>query len=268
MSNDYIHYIKREVIINYTEDLNSPFFAELQNYDSGFDSPNFHVTKSKSWPIDEIKEDDVIWLIGQLSSRWGRLPPSLDAKIVVGEVNEISIGENKTKIRFGAKSGSIWFPLVDASEILSQLPVELKNGTTKEVYSPIKDNLGQAFQSIKKVHDASVLHQWESEVLNKDMEFISYRIADGTKSAFLKVENQVRKGGSVFWDRWSLPRRLSERRELVSDEVLDKLLSEKIYKSSLVWGIESKKYNEVGSYSSKEKKLAVSLGKYEASIIE
>jgi hypothetical protein len=74
MENHFIHYIKREIIQNSPDNPASPFYVELQEYDSGFGSPKFHVTRSKSWPVREIKEDDVIWLVGQLTAKWGRLP--------------------------------------------------------------------------------------------------------------------------------------------------------------------------------------------------
>lgn len=265
MANNYIHYIKREIILNAPCDPEAPFYAELQAYDSGFEVPRFHVTRAKSWPVNQIKEDDVIWLVGQLSAHWGKLPPAIDAKIVVGEIKEIQQEEGKTKIRFTAKEGSEWFPLFDATEILSRLEVVLKSGNVKRPYDSAKDNLGQIFQSMKKIHDSSVIDNWASEILSKKSEFISYRIADGTRGAFARAEQQIRQGKCVFWDRWSLPRRLAERREFVSDEALDTLLMQKIKESSMVWGIESPKYDEEGSYSKKEKQLALELGKYNGS---
>lgn len=270
MANDFIHYIKREIILNAPDDPASPFYAELQAYDSGFEVPKSHVTRSKSWPVKEIEEDDVIWLVSQLSAPWGKLPPAIDGKIVVGAIKEIKLEEEKSKIIFTAKEGSAWFPLVDGTNILSNLEVMLKEGKAECPYNPQKDNLGQAFQSLKKIHCSSALNlnNWASEILNKEFEFISYKISDGTKSAFIRAEQQIKLGSSVFWDRWSLPRRLAERRELVSDEALDKLLMKKIEESSLVWGIESPRYGEEGSYSQKEKQLALRLNKYSGSSYE
>jgi hypothetical protein len=268
MQNHYIHYIKREIIHNTPNDPESPYFAELQEYDSGFDSPKFHATRVKSWPVNEIQEDDVIWLVGQLSAKWGRLAPSLDGKVIVGSIEEINVEGRKVKTRFTAKDGSMWFPLADASSVLSSMDIALKNGRIKRLYSKQRNNLGQAFQSIKKIHNPSILTDWADEVLSRDMEFISYRIADGTRGAFERAEKQIGLGGAVFWDRWSLPRRLAERRELVSDQALDVFLRSKIRSSTVVWGIESKGYSEIGSYSQKEKVLALSLNKYKSSTTE
>lgn len=268
MVSNYIHYVKREITLNPPSDANSPFYAELQAYESGFDSPRFHVTRSKSWPVSEVKEDDVIWLVAQLSSPWGKLPPSIDGKIIVGGVQAIKEVEGGTKIRFSAKEGSMWFPLVDATTTLSRLEVILKNNNVRTPFDKHLDNLGQAYQSMKKLHNPDILVDWESKVKSMNFEFISYRIADGTQSAFFRARKQIAKGRSVFWDRWSLPRRLSERRELVSDEALDTLLMNKVKESKVVWGIESPRYDEVGSYSKKEKELAEKMGKYEGSDID
>jgi len=262
MANSFIHYIKREIVLNTPDDPNASFYAELQDYNAGFDAPKFHVTRAKSWPVKDIKEDDVIWLIGQLSSPWGKLLPAIDGKIVVGNIEEIKYEDGKTKMKFSAKDGSVWFPLVDVTPILSNLEIVLKSGDVRKAYSQHTNIVGQIFQTMKKIHNPELLENWASEVLNKEIEFVSYRIADGTKGAFLKTKEEMKKGNAIFWDRWSLPRRLAERRELVSDEALDKLLVKKIRESAKVWGIESSKYDEAGSYSQKEKKLAKELNKY------
>lgn len=265
MPNEYIQYIKREIVIDYPDELDSPFYAELQAYDEGFRTPKFHVTRSSAWPVKEIKENDIIWLVGQLSSKWGRLAPSLDAKIVAGSIQEIPLEDGKRKIRFSAKEGSMWVPLSDASEILSIVSIELKNGEIKLPFDFKKNNLGQVFQGIKKIHTKNLLGPWLAHILNNGTEFISYRIADGTKSVFLRAMKQTKEGKVIFWDRWSLPRRLAERREIVSDEGLDAYLFEKIADSYIVWGIESPKYSEEGCYLKKEKEFAVTLGKYKSS---
>lgn len=232
--------MKRDISLNPPGDANSLFYAELQAYASGFDSPRFHVTRSKSWPVSEVKEDDVIWLVAQLSSPWGKLPPSIDGKIIVGGVQVIKEVEGGTKIRYSAKEGSMWFPLVDATTTLSRLQVILKNDDVRTPFDKDLNNLGQAYQSMKKLHNPDVLEDWASNVTSMKFDFISYRIADGTQSAFFHARKQIAKGCPVFWDRWSLPRRLSERRELVSDEALDTLLMNKINRVigvRVIWAI-------------------------------
>lgn len=70
------------------------------------------------------------------------------------------------------------------------------------------------------------------------------------------------QGETVYWDRWSLPRRLSERRETVDDTIPDEYLFGKIAGSSLTWGIETKHDKDVDNYAYREYQLAISLKKY------
>ncbi len=262
MSNAYIHYVKRKIVVRYPKDIASPWFSELQSYESGFNKPVYHVTRSKSWPAKDIKEGDVIWLVGKLSSPWGLLPPSIDARIEVKSVDIIKEGNNQTKYRFLAGPNSRWLPLHDATIMLNKLQIILKNGEKSTPCNPDASNVGQVFQSIRKLNSPYLIEKFALKVESLPHHFISYRIVDGTKMAFEKANSLVKNGNIVFWDRWSLPRRLAERRELVADAALDGLLNKKITDSSIVWGIESPKYNETNSYSAKEKALAVSLGKY------
>jgi hypothetical protein len=61
-------------------------------------------------------------------------------------------------------------------------------------------------------------------------------------------------------DRWSLPRRLAERREFLKDDVLDAYIKSQMRKYAIVWGIWSNKYAETGSYSALDDFDAVNCG--------
>jgi hypothetical protein len=261
MPNEYVHYIKRRVITRYPTDAADPWFSELQTYEDGFEVPVYHVTRSSAWPVREIQPNDIIWLVSQLSSPWGTLPPSIDARIEVKSIEE-NIAQSTT-LRFLASSSSSWFPLVDASEMLSRISEASRNGTITFPYSKMKNNISQAFQGIKKIDSTTLINEWAFAVQAQEFDFISYRIIDGSKHAFSKVQTLMKEKKSVFWDRWSLPRRLAERRELVSDDALDSLLVKKMRQARTIWGIESPRYNEVKSYSAKEKKLALEIGRYQ-----
>jgi len=263
MASEYIHYIKRQVVTRYPKDPLDPWFAELQAYENGIDTPIFHVTSSVSWPATVIKEGDTIWLVSKLDSPWGALPPSIDAKIIIKSINTTQNADGKSKTRYQASSESRWFPLTSATDFLAGLSILSKSGKSSKPYCAKKNNVGQAFQSIKQIESPTSINEWAAEIQAVDFDFISYRIADGTKAAFFLAHALMDKGRSVFWDRWSLPRRLAERRELVSDQTLDWFLIKQIGKSRIVWGVESSKYNEAGSYSAKEKAIAMKLNKYQ-----
>ena len=94
---------------------------------------------------------------------------------------------------------------------------------------------------------------WEQALEAQAFHFVSYRLQDGTRSAFDKVQALVAEGVPVFWDRWSLPRRLAERREVLHDTVLNQYIAGEITRAAVVWGIDSPLYDEEGSYSAQDR---------------
>ena len=118
------------------------------------------------------------------------------------------------------------------------------------------------------MESAEPLLDWQRKLDEDGFDFISYRILDGTKSAFQKVKSLIKDGSIVFWDRWSLPRRLAERREIVSDKALQKYIEKQIENAKVVWAINSPLYGQVGSYSADEMLLAKKLGTYHLVNIE
>lgn len=260
MSNHFIHYIKRKVYIRKPAS-GKEWFATPQKLGAGFESPVYHITRSKKGVVENIREGDTIWLISELKTPWGKLPPALDAKIVVREVCPFRNGQRK----FIADTAlSQWFPLANCMDILSKLETETK---TNEIHSLISDSvtnkqIGIFLQSIRKLHSANELVNWAEQIHKKPFHFISYRIKDGTECAFNKAKELMEANEVVFWDRWSLPRRLAERREKTSGIALNNRLLKKIDEADIVWGIESKLYSAKGSYSQKEYLKAYKLGKY------
>jgi hypothetical protein len=121
--------------------------------------------------------------------------------------------------------------------------------------------VGQALRSIREIDDPDPLLQLESDIEAQLLEFVSYRLIDGTECAFHQVAKRIGAGAAVFWDRWSLPRRLAERREFLNNATLGKHITHQIRAADVVHGIASGRYAELGSYSEKERALAAELGK-------
>lgn len=238
------------------------WYATPQRLGAGFDKPVFHLTRRKTGAVEDIKEGDTIWLISELKSPWGKLPPSLDAKIVVQKVCPYL---DEWKKFIADPISSQWFPLTDCLDILRKLESETRM-REKQVLIPHTKEAGQQIgiflQSIRKLHSANELLKWAENIQKKPFHFISYRIKDGTQCAFEKTKQLTGANEVVFWDRWSLPRRLAERREKTSGKALNQRLLEILRKSNVVWGIESELYAKKGSYSEKECRIANELGVY------
>ena len=253
---DFAHYMRREVVEVDYEDQAAPWFAENQPDTQGFESPSYHVTRANTGPATRVREGDVLWLFSQLFTPWGKFPPSLDAKI---NVNAVKL--EPRKIRYEAGTGSKWFPLYDATAIILRLRTIDSNSTMRPLLSRPEQPIGQALQSMRELANPNLLTKWERELESIRPDFISYRLIDGTRLAYEKAVQLVKEGRPIFWDRWSLPRRLAERREFLNDKALDAHLHKVIGQCREVWGIRSAKYGEHGSYSARELEEAQRLQK-------
>jgi hypothetical protein len=258
MPKNFIHYLIREITSRIPKEINHPFYADIQNLADGFERPLFHITRRSTGPVTKIEKGSIIWLFSTLKSPWGKFPPSLDAKIIVERIEYLSDG----RIKFFSTDKSKWYPLNDATKLIDNLITVDNKGNEKKLRQNNEKSIGIYLQSIRELGDVDALIQWSENVLNSEYDFISYRIKDGTKLAFLKANKLIESGKIVFWDRYCLPRRLAERREIVDSIILDKYLMEKLENSSKVWGIETNYYSEEGSYSSKEALFAKKLNKY------
>jgi hypothetical protein len=259
MSKHFIHYVNRNVYIN--KPTKSKIWHSIsQKLGQGFDSPVYHVTARKTEIVEQIKKGDCIWLISELKTPWGKLPPSFDAKIVVSKIDTYKKG----KIFWAKPTLSQWFPLANCNDVLIDLKTENIKNNIRPLISDLKaaKSIGIYTQSIRRLHTAESILNWVDIINKKPLHFISYRILDGTECAFNKVSELVNNGEVVFWDRWSLPRRLAERREKTSGKALNSTILKKIEESSFVWGIESSLYAQEKSYSKREYEKANELEIY------
>ena len=210
MGNNFIHFNRREARLQFPDKPDDPWFAELQPDVAGFEIPKYHVTRANDGPAAEVKPGDTIWLIGQLYAPWGKLPAALDARI---EVASCRPGRNQNGFRYSALPSSRWFPLADATAVLSTLHSCRSDGSIHPVIKDANRPAGQFLRRMRRLASAAPLRRWEAELDAKGFDFISYRICDGTRAASEKAQALIAQGIPVFWDRWSLPRRLAERRE-------------------------------------------------------
>ncbi|MFJ4452719.1 hypothetical protein ACIP1G_02330 [Pseudomonas sp. NPDC089392] len=257
----FAHYIKRTVI---TAEVSSRAhdlpFAELQSESQGFSSPTYHSVPINSGVASRVGVGDTIWLFSQLSSPWGSLPPALDGKIVVEEVAK---SQGKAgRYRFGASSNSKWYPLFSAIELASELNAIDAQGNLRQLLNTPRTAIGQALRFFREIANPAPLFKHAACVEEIAPDFISYRRVDGSRTAFELAARLLNNQRAVFWDRWSLPRRLAERDEHVAAVALDGHITMAIERARIVWGVHSERYALAGTYSKLEKEWAAKLGKF------
>ena len=260
MGRHFIHYYRRQLLTRFPDDPDDPFYTEFQPPEAGVEKPSFHVTRSERGAAAEVCPNDTIWLVSQLYSSWGSLPPALDARI------EVAARDRRPRgcpgYRYEAAATSRWFPLLDCSNMLQKIKTINKAGEIRNLQKDPAQPIGYSLQSMRELESAVPLISWEKKLESKRRHFISYRVVDGSHDAFDLAKSMISDRQQIFWDRWSLPRRLAERRELISDAALDAYLEDRIREADVVWGIETKQYAAASSYSLKEQCLAKDLGTY------
>ncbi|UWM66001.1 hypothetical protein [Enterobacter sp. CP102] len=261
--NHFIHYIRRNLVVSTSKkELNTPtpFYAEEQSGRLGILAPEWHITRATQGAATRIKADDVIWIFAQLYSPWGELPPSLDAKIIVKRVESSTPG-NKPVLRFIAKPESRWYPCLDAKEHLKQLRTINSKSEIAALWGNPTTPIGHFLQSMRQLESIDLMKAWEEKIDELPFDFISYRIKDGTHSAWLQMDDLIKQGRAVFWDRWSLPRRMVERLDMLEDTSLISYLYDRIDKCRAVIPVLSPMYGAPGSYSALEINYAREKGK-------
>ena len=257
----FAHYIKRTLVEpNYVAP-EDRYYIENQPDDQGFYTPTFHAAPANSGVAKRVNVGDTIWLFSQLSSSWDTLPPALDAIVTVARISKPS-QDGATKYRFAAGAESKWMPLFDASRLLARLNLVDASGMAKPLMGKRTKTVGQALRFMREVYDPTPFLQHQRRIEAMKPDFVSYRLIDGTRPAFALTTRLLCEHRAVFWDRWSLPRRLAERREFLRHRTLDAFIRQSIQDSRVVHGVCTPLYAEYASYSRKEWQLADSLGKF------
>lgn len=256
----FAHYVKRRVMHLHDTEPTSPEYAAHQSPEEGFINPVYHSIAINSGVAAKIEQGDTIWLFSRLSSPWGNFPPSLDGKIEVAKIDKNN--NMPGRYRFDAGIESRWYPLYDASTLVSKISTTNAARKIQPLLSANQQTVGQALRFPREIFNPRCLIDHATAIEQMAPDFISYRIQDGTEQAFGLARRLIQNGRSVFWDRWSLPRRLSERHQEVDAAALDEHIMEIIRGSRVVWGVSSELYGLTGSYSQLEKQFSEQLGKF------
>lgn len=243
----FAHYVRRVVAVpNYRDPLDPHYALPVADGD-GFQRPVFHTVPGRGGAAASVGVGDYIWLFSQLRSPWGDLPPALDGVLEVKSVTATS-----TARHFRATKRSRWFPLASATATLSSPTLLVNANRPVPALSSTHRHVGQALRLVRRVHDPGLLQSHANRVLSLPLTFISYRLVDGTQTAFHLAASELANDRAVFWDRWSLPRRLAERREFTSNAALDRTVRRAIDHATRVIGVSSPLYAMPGSYSRRE----------------
>ena len=261
----FIHYLHRQVLLPGQSRMASRRFAAPEGDATSFEAPTRHVLPDQPI-VRTIVAGDTVWMISQMSLRragktaW--LPVALDARIQVDSPPTL---EGDLRVIMPA-SGSRWFPLADATSLLSELQSIRQRGIPANLGIGSTPAVGRFFQGMRRLSNAEPLVHWASRLAAAPVEFLSYRQIDGTAAAFDVASARLSAGAALFWDRWSLPRSLSERREHAPDGPLDASLFGALDQACCVWGVETPRYYEAGSYSAREATRAVELRTFKPSM--
>lgn len=255
----FVHYLPRRIILPASGERKTPWFSSYRNR-TLIERPVIHVTRRKTGPAARVAAGDCIWVFSELVSPWGRLPPALDFMLEVARVAPIVPG-GECGFRYIGGRNSQWFHLYDARELLGRLKTIDKNESITELWAQPDLRIGTLLQSMREVQNGEELLHFARSLSKRELEFISYRTLDGTRPAFAKATELVADGTAVFFDRWSLPRGLAERREFLPPHLLNPYIRRRMGQASKVWAIESPQYAARGSYSLEELKHARQLKK-------
>ncbi|MBP5089160.1 hypothetical protein HUS91_27100 [Pseudomonas chlororaphis] len=152
--------------------------------------------------------------------------------------------------------------MFSAIELAGELNAIDAQGNLRHLLNTPCTAIGQALQFLREIADPAPLFKHAARVEEMAPDFISYRMVDGTRTAFELAVRLLDNQRAVFWDRWSLPRRLAERDEHVAAMALDTHIAAAIEHARIVWGVHSERYALAGTYSKLEKEWAARLGKF------
>jgi hypothetical protein len=184
------------------------------------------------WDRRRRGDDIVIWLVSVLRSGRRYMPPSLDARIDVGEAFDRWHGQAPPYVRrlldtykyaFTAEpSRSYYLPWLDASQLLQGLrfvgetaPSWLDN-IRAENWSLLPRNLQTP--RVLTAADAALVEEFAARARSASVAFLSYRWGEGTEAAREVALGLSEVGVAVWWDRWSMPRSVAELKGEIPSE--------------------------------------------------
>ena len=148
--------------------------------------------------------------------------------------------------------------LSDWSDTLRKACIVFKDGQHKRLPLP-NQIFGKSLQTPRKldVNSAQLIESRFSELQRmENYDLISYRHKDGAEDAVNLVQSILKEKRAVWWDRWSLPRRLAEGREALAEETLENEIFSKLAHAKTVYGVMTDGYCQDGAFTLHEQSAA------------
>jgi hypothetical protein len=174
--------------------------------------PSYHGTNRRQ-VYERVAKGDVIWLVGMLVGGAARLPPAIDARILVAKKQVTSGPKDRWRYWLDADpTGSRFFLWGDASALVAKA----FTGTTTG--APWRDR-PQALR-VARWLDADLstqLDEHSAALEARPTVFLSYAWREATPLAAVLTRELGARGVGVWWDRWSMPRSVVELQAMMPE---------------------------------------------------
>lgn len=205
----------------------------------------------------EAHQPLVIWLFSVLRYKNLCLPPSLDARIKVGQVFKrpglLSTPEYILRLlkyyRYACEPdtpGSFYMPWNNFSSKLSEV---IGDKSIPAVESEIQSfnrysSLMHRFQTPRRLTDraAAILECFAKKVNSRPKGFVSYRRKEAPVLAMQAAARLFHFGVSPWWDQWTMPRKVAEEHALCSNQSLHYALEKAIQDAKYAITIHTSSY--------------------------
>lgn len=201
-----------------------------------------HPTRSVHGPAARVGPGDHLWLVTRVDTPTGPLPPSVDARIDVERVE--NLGEEG--FVYHAAPSSVWFPLCDATDLLRSVCARGMPLLPEHAHG---HQVGTWLRTVRQLDDGAPLVAHAANLQAAGYAFVSYRIVDGSRQALALVRRLLAADQAVWWDRWSMPRRVAEDGLAFEASLAGQVIARALDQARSVHVVRSPSYGQAGTWS-------------------
>lgn len=231
-------------------------------------APAYHTTDDERL-AKSIKPGDVFWFVTIIQVGGILLPPSIDAKFVVGSrlkrmdidgLEDEGSPVGGKKFVFRPQKSSFYLPWCSAVKILEEFEFETAGGGPG---APLPKEIGHEDESWRNwpyrlqrsrklsKNDALLIEDWADRVRERTA-FVSYSWADGAPLAAELAKLVSNLGASVWIDHFCMPRRISRGLAFAPNKKLEGYLESVVSQASGFLAIRTPGWSREGSWCERE----------------